>query len=185
MTLKIAVIIGSTRPGRLGPKVAEWVVAQAAERENASYELVDLADYELPLLDESLPAGWGKYEHEHTKRWAAKVAEFDGFVFVTPEYNHSTSGALKNAIDFVGAEWNDKAAAFIGYGSLGAARAIEHLRGIAAELQIADVRQNVNFSLFTDFQDFSEFTPADRHADDVQVLFDQLEKWAGAMATLR
>lgn len=106
-------------------------------------------------------------------------------MFVTPEYNHSTSGALKNAIDFAYAEWNDKAAAYVGYGSLGGARAVEHLRAIAAELQIADVRQQLNFILATDFKDFTEFTPGDHHAPLAQDMFAQLERWAGALKTLR
>src|SRR5262249_43422481 len=131
--LKIAVILGSTRPGRNGKAVADWVMEQAKGRSDATYELVDLADFPLPHLDEALPPSLGQYAGEHTKAWADKIAGYDGFVFVTPEYNHSTSGVLKNAIDYLYAEWNNKAAAFVAYGSLGGARAIEHLRGISAE----------------------------------------------------
>lgn len=183
--LKIAVIIGSTRPGRKGEAVAKWVLKQAQERSGASYELVDLLDYSLPLLDESVPPSQGKYEHEHTKAWAEKIAGYDGFVFVTPEYNHSTSGALKNAIDYLYAEWNNKAAAFVSYGSAGGTRAVEHLRGIAAELQIADVRAQLSFSLFTDFENFSTFNPGGHHARGAAALFDQIEAWAGALKPLR
>lgn len=183
--LKIAVILGSTRPGRNGKAVADWVIEQAGLRTGATYELVDLADYPLPHLDEVMPASWGQYSGEHTKAWAAKIAVYDGFVFVTPEYNHSTSGVLKNAIDYLYAEWNNKAAAFVSYGALGGSRAIEHLRGISAELQIADVRQQLSFSLITDFENFSEFRPAPFHRDFAPVLFDQLEAWAGALKPLR
>ncbi|MFJ1768129.1 NADPH-dependent FMN reductase [Amycolatopsis sp. NPDC088138] len=183
--LKLAVILGSTRPGRKGAAVADWVLAKAKERTRAGYELIDLLDYPLPHLDEAVPASRGAYAGEHTKAWAAKIAEYDGYVFVTPEYNHSTSGVLKNAIDYLYAEWNNKAAAFVSYGSLGGTRAIEHLRAIASELQLAHVRQQLSFSLFTDFENFSAFTPSAVHDDAATVLFDQLESWAGALKTVR
>lgn len=183
--LKIAVVLGSTRPGRNGKAVADWVVARAQGRDVARYDLVDLADYPLPHLDEPLPPAWGQYRHDHTKQWAATVAAYDGFVFVTPEYNHSTSGVLKNAIDFLHAEWNNKAAALVGYGGVGGARAVEHLRGVLSEVQVAHVRQALAFSFFTDFQSFSDFTPADLHAQNAAVMFDQLEAWAGALKPLR
>lgn len=183
--LKIAIILGSTRPGRNGQGVADWVVEKAQARAGAAYELVDLLDHPLPHLDEALPPSMGRYAGEHTKRWAAKIAQYDGFVFVTPEYNHSTSGVLKNAIDYLYSEWNNKAAGFVAYGSLGGARAIEHLRGICAELQIADVRQQLSFSLFTDFENYSTFNPGPQHDDAAVVLFDQLEAWAGALKPLR
>jgi NAD(P)H-dependent FMN reductase len=183
--LKIAVILGSTRPGRNGKVVADWVMQKAQGRAGATYELVDLHDYPLPHLDEALPPSLGQYAGEHTKAWAAKISQYDGFVFVTPEYNHSTSGVLKNAIDYLYAEWNNKAAAFVSYGSLGGARAIEHLRGISAELQLADVRQQLSFSLFTDFENFSVFRPGPQHDDAVSVMFGQVEAWAGALKPLR
>ncbi|WP_430593234.1 NADPH-dependent FMN reductase [Humidisolicoccus flavus] len=182
--LRIAVILGSTRPGRNGKSVADWVLEQAAGRD-ASYELIDLADINLPFLDEPTPPSFGAYENEHTKQWAAKIAQYDGFIFVSPEYNHSTSGVLKNAIDYLYAEWNNKAAGFVSYGSLGGSRAIEHLRAISAELQIAHVRQQVSFSLFDDFENFSEFKPGPQYAEQATVLFDQLESWAGALRTVR
>jgi NAD(P)H-dependent FMN reductase len=183
--LKIAIILGSTRPGRNGKAVADWVLDQARSRTRATYELIDLLDYPLPHLDESIPPSVGQYVGEHTKAWAEKIAEYDGFVFVTPEYNHSTSGVLKNAIDYLYAEWNNKAAGFVSYGSLGGARAIEHLRGISAELQIATVRQQLSFSMFTDFENFSEFRPGPQHEDAATILFDQLESWAGALKQIR
>lgn len=182
--LRIAVIIGSTRPGRVGAGVAEWVHGQAAGRD-AQYEIVDIADFNLPVYDEPMPAAMGNYQHEHTKKWAEKISQFDGFVFVIPEYNHSVNGALKNAIDFIYAEWTNKAAGFVSYGSGGGLRAVEHLRGIAAELQIADVRTHVSFLLATDFKDWSELQPSDHHAESLQTLFDQLEAWAGALKPLR
>src|SRR4051795_11177180 len=183
--LKIAIILGSTRPGRNGEAVAQWVLEQAQDRSAAEYELVDLADFPMPLLDEAIPPSAGQYTGEHTIAWAEKVAAYDAFVFVTPEYNHSLPASLKNALDYVYAEWNNKAASFVGYGSLGGARAIEHLRGIASELQIAHVRQSLTFSLFTDFQNFSTFAPGPQHADAAVALFDQLESWTRAMNTIR
>lgn len=180
--LKIAVILGSTRPGRNGKGVADWVMGKAAGRSGADYTLID---YPLPHLDEGMPAAMGQYAGDHTKNWAATIAGFDGFVFVTPEYNHSTSGVLKNAIDYLYNEWNNKAAAFVSYGALGGARAIEHLRAISSELQIAHVRQQLSFSLFGDFENFSAFAPQALHDDAATTMFDQLEAWARALKGLR
>jgi NAD(P)H-dependent FMN reductase len=183
--LKIAVIIGSTRPNRVGASVARWVYDIAAQRSDAEFELVDIADFNLPLLDEPLPPSMGQYSQPHTKAWAAKIAPFDAFVFVTPEYNHGPSGALKNALDFIYAEWNNKAASFVSYGSAGGARAVEQLRQVASELQIAHVRAQVMFSLFTDFEEMSKFTPHPRHEAEVDTMLDQLIAWGGALKTLR
>jgi NAD(P)H-dependent FMN reductase len=132
-----------------------------------------------------MPPSMGQYQQQHTKQWADKIASFDGFVIVTPEYNHGTSGVLKNAIDYLYAEWNNKAAAFVSYGALGGARAIEHLRAILSELQVAHVRQQLSFSMFTDFENFSTFAPGPQHAESAVLLFDQLESWAGALKTVR
>src|SRR4051794_31101494 len=110
--INVGVIVGSTRPGRKALDVARWVMEVAGTRGDAAFELVDIQDFNLPLLDEPVPPSMGQYSQPHTRAWAAKIAEFDGFVFVTPEYNHGTSGALKNAIDFLYKEWNNKAAGF-------------------------------------------------------------------------
>lgn len=183
--LKIAVVLGSTRPGRRGKDVAGWVAAHAQGRAGVTYELVDLLDFPLPHLDEALPASLGRYQNPHTLEWAAKIAEYDGFIFVTPEYNHSIPGVLKNAIDYLQAEWHNKAAAIVGYGSVGAARAAEHLRGILSEVQIAHVRQAMAFSFFTDFENFTTFKPGDHHLQYLGVMLDQLEAWARALKPLR
>src|SRR5947209_14180187 len=158
--LKLGIIVGSTRPGRKAEAVARWVHAIAEKRGDAEFEVVDIQDFDLPRLDEPVPPSMGQYSKPHTKAWAAKVGSFDAFVFVTPEYNHGTSGALKNAIDFLFAEWNNKAAGFVGYGSAGGVRAVEHLRLVMAELMVATVRAHVALSLFTDFENFSVFKPA-------------------------
>jgi NAD(P)H-dependent FMN reductase len=183
--LKIAVVLGSTRPGRKGEAVAQWAYGIARKRTDADFALLDLATFELPLLDEPMPASSGSYEHAHTKTWAAAVASFDGYVFVTPEYNHGTSGALKNAIDFLHREWADKAAGFIGYGASMAARAIEHLRLVMASLQVATVRPQVGLSLFTDFEHLTVFKPADMQEQSLNVLLDHVIAWSGALKTLR
>jgi|SRR5687767_9653661 len=182
---RIAIIVGSTRPGRNGEAVAKWVFDVASRRTDAAFELVDIADYNLPLLDEPIPASQGKYSKEHTKRWSAKIAEFDGYVFVTPEYNHSTSGALKNALDFLYKEWNNKAAGFVSYGSAGGARAVEQLRLIMAELQVADVRAQAMFNLATDFENYSVFKPAEGKEKHVNGMLDQLVAWSEAMKEVR
>lgn len=183
--IKVAIIIGSTRPGRHAEAVAKWAYDIAKQRTDAEYELVDIIDFNLPLLDEPFPPSMNKYTKEHTKVWAEKISSFDAFVFVTPEYNHSTSGALKNAIDFLYKEWNNKAAGFISYGSIGGARAVEHLRLIMAELQVADVREQVLLSLFTDFENFQVFKPAAMHEKKVNAMLDQVVSWGTALKSVR
>jgi NAD(P)H-dependent FMN reductase len=182
---RIGIILGSTRPNRNGEQVAKWVLDNASQREDAQFELVDLRDYPLPHLDEPLPPSLGQYANDHTREWAAKIATFDGFVMVTPEYNHSTSGVLKNAIDYLYAEWNNKAVGFVSYGAVGGARAAEHLRLIAAELQMADVRQQVALSLITEFENFSVFKPGAYNIDALHTLLDQVVAWSAALAPLR
>jgi NAD(P)H-dependent FMN reductase len=184
-SLRIGVVVGSTRPGRVGPTVADWVVAQGQGRPAATYELLDLADFDLPQYDEPAPPAAHSYQHEATRRWSAAVEPFDGYVFVTPEYNHSTSGVLKTAIDLLQAEWRNKSAALVGYGGVGGARAIEHLRGILSQMQIAHVAQSLNFLLAHDFEDFSAFKPGTYQAQLAATMFDQLEAWAGALQPLR
>jgi NAD(P)H-dependent FMN reductase len=183
--LRIAIIIGSTRPGRNGEAVARWVYEIAQKRSDAEFELIDIKDFNLPLLDEPVPPLLGQYTKEHTKAWSAKIDSFDAYVFVTPEYNHGTSGALKNAIDFLYKEWNNKAAGFVGYGSALGARAVEHLRLVMGELQVADVRAQVGLSLFTDFENFSVFKPAAQQEKSVNDMLDQVIAWGGALRTLR
>lgn len=186
----IAVIVGSTRPRRRAEAVARWVHDTAARRSDANFELVDLADYHLPLLDEPVPAAIGEYRHDHTKAWAGRIASFDGYVFVTPEYNHSMPAALKNAIDFCFAEWHDKAAGFVSYGLNGGVRAVEHLRLVMAEIKIADVRTQVALSLFTDFEitDMAEpgrFAPAEHQTSQLTRLLDEVITWYEALRHLR
>jgi NAD(P)H-dependent FMN reductase len=192
---KIAIIVGSTRPQRRCTQVVQWV-AEAAGRHAAvaagdvTVEVVDLADYGLPLLDEPLPAIYGEYRNPHTLRWAEVIGGFDGFVFVTPEYNHSVPAALKNAIDYLFAEWNDKAAGFVSYGVHGGTRAVEHLRHIMAEVRVADVRSQVALSVFTDFDYTGEdpngtFTPGEDREPALQEMLTEVIAWSTALKPLR
>ncbi len=183
--IKTAIIVGSTRPGRHADSVARWVLENAKKRTDAEFEIVDIKDYNLPLLDEPVPPSMGQYSKPHTKAWAEKIASFDAFVFVTPEYNHGTSAALKNALDFIYAEWNNKAAGFVGYGSAGGSRAVENLRLVMGELQVADVRAQVLLSLFTDFENFTTFKPNPMHVTSLNTMLDQLVSWGTAMKNVR
>ena len=183
--LRVAIIIGSTRAGRKADAVAKWVYEISQKRSDAEFELVDIKDFDLPLLDEPMSPMMGQYTHEHTKKWSEKIWSFDAYVFVTPEYNHGTSGALKNAIDYLYREWVNKAAGFVGYGGAAGVRAVENLRLVMGELQVADVRAQVGLSLFTDFENFSVFKPAPQHEKSVNTMFDQVIAWGGALKTLR
>jgi NAD(P)H-dependent FMN reductase len=191
--LRLAVVTGSTRPGRRSAMVAEWVLEQARAHfaeAPVEVELIDLAEVGLPLLDEPVPAAIGHYRHEHTRRWAALVSRYDGFVVVTPEYNHSVPAAIKNAIDYLFAEWNDKAAGFVSFGIDGGTRAVEHLRLALAEVKVACVRSQVSLSLFSDFEisDVTQpgrFAPAAQRQSRLTRMLDELVAWATALRSLR
>ncbi|MHA6248474.1 NADPH-dependent FMN reductase [Pontibacter sp. CAU 1760] len=183
--LKVAIIIGSTRPGRNGEAVGKWVYEVASRRTDAAYELIDLLEVNLPLLDEPNSPAMQKYTKQHTKDWSARIDPFDAFVFVTPEYNHGVPAALKNALDFLYKEWNNKSAGFVGYGNAGGARSVEHLRNTMAEFKIADVREQVALSLFTDFEDYNKFKPAAFQEKKVNAMLDQVVSWGKAMKPLR
>src|SRR4051812_38668564 len=157
----------------------------ASRRDDAAFDLIDLADYPLPHLDEPLPPSMGQYQNLHTQEWAAKIGQYDGFIIVTPEYNHSTSGVLKNAIDYLYREWNNKAMGVVSYGAVGGARAAEQLRLIAGELQMADVRTNVALSMFTDFVNFTDLQPGEHQMAALDTLVDQVIAWSNALAPLR
>jgi NAD(P)H-dependent FMN reductase len=183
--IRIGIILGSTRPGRNGEQVARWVHDAASRRTDAEFELIDLRDHPLPHLDEPMGAMHGHYQHAHTRAWGATVASFDGFVMVTPEYNRSTSGVLKNALDYLYAEWRDKAVGFVSYGVAGGVRAVEQLRLICGALQMADVSQQVTLSLMTEFENYTAFQPADHSATALDTLLDQVVSWSTALAPLR
>ncbi|GAB3623063.1 NAD(P)H-dependent oxidoreductase [Mariniluteicoccus endophyticus] len=184
--MKIGIIIGSTRPGRAGESVGRWVHEIAVQRDDAAFELVDLADYDLALLEEPTVPGAAnrQYASENTRRWSEKIDELDGFVFVTPEYNNSVPAAFKNAVDVLYPEWNNKAVAFVGYGADGAVRAVEHWRGITANVYLKATRAQVSLSLFTDFGD-QGFQPGERRAAELTGVLDELVPLTKACTTLR
>ncbi|MFI7005054.1 NADPH-dependent FMN reductase [Streptomyces sp. NPDC050145] len=182
----IGIILGSTRPGRVGPQIASWVEKTAGARDDATFEVVDIADYDLPLFDEPRSPRLGDYEHAHTRAWAATIDALDGFVFVTPEYNRSIPAALKNAIDFVYNEWNHKAAGFVGYGSnVGGARALDHLRHIAGAVQLTAVHTQVHLSLQSDFEEYRTFAPAERHDRALGQMLGEVVALTSALAPMR
>ncbi|MCT4793769.1 MULTISPECIES: NAD(P)H-dependent oxidoreductase [Exiguobacterium] len=177
--LNIGIILGSTREGRLSPQVGNWVKELADNRGDANYTIIDIADYKLPLLGEKDGDASG------AAAWSEAIAAQDGFVFITQEYNHSIAASLKNALDYLRVEWNNKAAGIVSYGSVGGARAAEHLRGILGELLIADVRVHPALSLFTDFENGAVLKAAPVQADSVNQMLDQVIPWAGALKTIR
>jgi len=177
--MNIGIILGSTREGRVSPQVGAWVKDLADKRGDANYTIIDIADYKLPLLGEAGGDATG------AAAWSQAVAAQDGFVFIVQEYNHSITGALKNALDYLREEWNNKAAGIVSYGSVGGARAAEHLRGILGELLVADVRVHPALSLFTDFENGTDFKPKEVQADSVNQMLDQVIPWATALKTIR
>ncbi|MCA1033125.1 NAD(P)H-dependent oxidoreductase [Bacillus infantis] len=177
--LNIGIILGSTREGRVSPQVGAWVKEVADKRGDANYTIIDIADYKLPLLGEAGADASG------APAWSEIVAAQDGFIFIVQEYNHSITGALKNALDYLRVEWNNKAAGIVSYGSVGGARAAEHLRGILGELSVADVRVHPALSLFTDFENGNQFKPKEVQEDSVNQMLDQLIPWSTALSTIR
>ena len=142
--LNIAVIVGTTRDSRFADKPAKWIFDLASTRDNLNVELVDIKDFDLPFFNEPASNAWMPSSDPAAIKWQKKIGEFDGYIFLTAEYNHSISGALKNAIDQAYVEWVRKPMAIVGYGGVGAARAAEHLRGIGVELQMVPVRSAVH-----------------------------------------
>jgi NAD(P)H-dependent FMN reductase len=186
--VNIKIIAGSTRPGRFNTQPSRWLMEQADKfDESTNFELVDLAEINLPLLDEANSPISGKCEKAHTKSWAKIIGQADGFVIVTPEYNHSIPGALKNAIDYLFAEWNYKPVAYVSYGSAaGGSRAVEHLRGVAGELKMFDLREQILLPNYWDHLDSKgayQFAP--EHEVMAQKLLNQIVFWAERMKTAR
>jgi NAD(P)H-dependent FMN reductase len=180
--LRVGVIAGSTRPGRQSVAVAEWVCAD--DTSGLDLRLVDLAEIDLPLLDEPMPAACGDYQRLPTRTWSKLVQTFDAFVLVTPEYNHSTSAVMKNALDHLYWEWHDKPVAFVGYGLDGGTRAVEHLRAIVAELGMAGVGPQVAINLVADYTD-GHLETRPLQLDARVRMLSQLARWAMALRSLR
>lgn len=179
MSKKVAVIIGSSRPSRIGANISNWVLTKLPKSENVIYEIVDLAEWKLPLLNEPLQAKLHKYEFEYTKEWGAKIEEFDGFVFVTPEYNAGYSAVLKNAIDYLYDEWKDKPATIVSYGWSGGASANNQLREVLIRigLKITDTLPKLNFSgdIFDEQAQVKDVEQAfGSHANEIQKAGEEL-----------
>lgn len=184
---RIGIILGSTRPNRVGPQVAQWVYDEALKRNDADieYELIDVADYNLPLLDEPKQPAEGNYVHAHTINWSETISRCDGFIFVTAEYNHSIPAALKNAIDFLWVEWNNKACGFVSYGFMGGARVVEHLRTVAGQMMMADVRSQVILMFGREFDQQHNFTPNESSVKNLNSTINQVVSWTEALAPIR
>lgn len=185
--IRTGIIIGSTRPGRNGEQVALWVRDLAAEHagDAADFELVDLKDHALPLLDEAVPARRAPGQRPHTRRWAERIGSFDAFVVVTPEYNTAPPAALTNAVDYLYDEWGGKPVGYVGYGLYGAVMAVQKLRAQAGPLRMADIGPQVALSLREDFVNFTEFKPQELRTVELHGLVDELLAWAGALGPLR
>ncbi|WUH98373.1 SgcJ/EcaC family oxidoreductase [Spirillospora sp. NBC_00431] len=179
---RLAIIVGSTRPHRRADSVVAWV--RAAQPPDCELTVVDLAEADLPMLSEPAPAMFGRYTQESTRRWSELIAGFDGYVLVTPEYNHSTSAVLKNALDHLYAEWGGKPVAFVGYGVQGGTRAVEHLRSITAALGMAGVGPHVTLDIFQDF-DGDACAPRPDRARERDRMLDDLTRWTTALRPLR
>ena len=184
--MKIGIILGSIREGRAGASVAQWVLEQSASRTAAAYELIDIKEFDLPLLtNPTVPAAAKReYGDDRVQRWSAAIDACDGFVFVTAEYNHSIPGGFKNAYDSIYPEWVDKAVAFVSYGAAQGSRAVEAWRPAVANANMFDIRAQVAFSTMTDF-DGKQVTPAERHVGEIATLFTKLEAATAALNTLR
>jgi NAD(P)H-dependent FMN reductase len=184
---RIGIIIGSTRPGRNGEQVAAWLQELATRHagDKGVFDLLDLKEFQLPLLDEPVPALFAPGSNPHTIRWAQRAASCDAYIFVTPEYNAGAPASLHNAIDYLYQEWTYKAVAYVGYGIFGAVTAIQELRAQAGRLQMADIGPQVTLSLREDFVDNTQFKPQELYTDEVHQLVDELLAWSTALAPLR
>ena len=185
---KIGIIISSTRAARVGEQAARYVESVAKKRTDLAFEIIDLRDYPMPFFDEIASNAYVPSSNAVARAWQEKIASLDGFIFVTAEYNNSITAALKNALDYAYPEWNRKAAAFFSYGSAGGARAVQHLRDICVELQMAPVRQSVLIM----GKDFYPIMNGERQVKDldqlegqVDAMLDQLSWWTGALKRAR
>lgn len=184
---KIKIILGSSRPSRFAEQPGKWLLELGQQMQNAEFELVDLAEIDLPFLDEPLPALHGKYQNEHTKAWSKIIDEADGFVFVVPEYNHGYTPVLKNAIDYLYHEWTQKPVAFLSYGSAaGGARAVEQLRAVVGHLSMYDITEHVIMpEYYTNLDENGAYKFGERHEKAAQAMLERLAFWATKMTDAR
>jgi NAD(P)H-dependent FMN reductase len=187
----VSVIVGSTRQGRFSEKPAQWIFQHLKARKEVEARLLDLRDFPMPLFDQPVPPGMpgrAAYEHEVVKKWTAEIARSDGFIIVTPEYNFGTSAVLKNALDWVYGEWNRKAVAFVSYGSVGGARAVQQLRLTATELQLAPIRFSVHVpvaTLWAHFQGGDVDAGLAELGAPAEAMIEDLLWWTAALKTAR
>jgi NAD(P)H-dependent FMN reductase len=174
---KILVIAGSTRPNRKSGQVAEWFLNATQGNKDFEFELVDLLELDLPFFDEPMPPAMGNYQNAHTKEWTAKIDSADGYVLITPEYNHGYPAVLKNALDFAYAEWHRKPVAFVSYGVMNGVRAVEQLKQVAIQLNLAPLNAQVDFNLFMHWAKDGAFTPDERTADRLNGMLSELKWW--------
>ena len=190
--LKIAVIISSTRAARFGEIPAKWILEKANERPEIDAEIVDLRDFDLPFFDEAASNAWMPSQNANAVRWQNKISEFDGYIFVVAEYNRAITGALKNALDQAYTNWNKKAFGAVGYGTVGAARAVENLRTIGIELQMASTRSAVHIA-GADFMSVHPGFGGTKSLNDLEAsignstkdMLDQLVWWGEATKAAR
>ena len=187
-TPRIAVIVGTTREGRFSEHLAGFVVSQASARDELEFDLVDLRDHPLPLFNEPGPPAMFPSQRDEVTAWRDTVAAYDGYIIVTGEYNNSIPAVLKNALDHVYTEWAHKPVAFAAYGSVGGARAVQHLRQVAVELQMAPIRASVHIP----GGDFMSVMKGEKQLGDlpylsgsVDAMVDQLAWWAAALLQAR
>lgn len=185
---RIGIVLGSTRQGRFSEKPAQWIHGIAGQRTDLAFELVDLRDYPLPFFDEPVSPAWAPVKNEVAQRWGAKIASLDGLIVVAPEYNHGPTAVLKNALDYAYKEFNRKPIGFVGYGGVGAARAIEHLRLVATELQMVSVRSAVHIGMVEFmgvWQQGKTFEDFPHLAQSATGLLDDIAWWAKALKIAR
>jgi NAD(P)H-dependent FMN reductase len=185
--IKIKILAGSSRPGRFNIQPATWIYEIAKKRTDIEVELVDLAELNLPFLDEPVPPSLNQYSKDYTKKWSERIAETDGFIFVTPEYNHSFSPVLKNAIDYLYWEWNFKPVSYVSYGSLaGGARAVEHLRGVAGETKMYDLREQILLpNYWENMSKEGKYQFTEQQITLANQILDNLTFWATTMKEAR
>lgn len=184
---KIKILTGSSRPGRFNIQPATWIHQLALKRKDIEVELLDVAEINLPFLDEPNTPMQNSYTKEHTKQWSKTISEGDGFIWVTPEYNHSFSPVLKNAIDYLLYEWNYKPVTFVSYGSeAGGSRAVEHLRGVAAELKMFDLKEQVLLPNYWNHTDESgQYQFSEEKGQAAELMLDTLIFWSKEMKKSR
>ena len=187
----ISVIVGSIRQGRFGERPAKWIFEHVQKRDGVEARLLDLRDFPMPFFDHPMPPGMpgrGPYEHEVVKRWTNEIAQSDGFIFVTPEYNYGPPAVLKNAVDWVYQEWNRKVAAFVSYGGTGGIRSVQQLRLTAIELQLAPLRWSVHVpaaTLWAHFQGGDVDKGLAELETQAKAMLDNLLWWTSALKAAR